>query len=1290
MSTFAEKKNEFDSTLGQSSILKESSVPVNGEIRENVLIRNNEGQRLEEYYKWQFIYSVINSGLYQRGFIGIEVSFPKGNPLSKPIKLDAAIFDRKEWITHYKKFWREKKQSSLDWLRNHLIVAIEFKNNEGRNIKKYFNQQLKPAIKESEKDCVFGIYYDAGKIWIFQKRNNKILRYDDSKNQKGENNINELSLESSDDYSIIPSFEQIIDRINREKFIEPINEETEKTIHHLRRLSVDRLIKEEGEGIVDIPLLGFRLKKEEIERKIYEPYSESLENALRLKDPIIIFGHGGQGKTILATEIAKKFLEGRFGEYYRNYIPIILNCGDLNNPANKNRDLYGDPKIKDLVMEYIYCKKIPEPILSKYKVVFILDDYHKLSPDYTKELEDTISNLINDKNITILLSRLEITDMHPPHNPGYITMQIDTEFIARQNDDFINGRIPSEYIEKFKEYLGQYDSSITGYYITKLFLAMIFIKEGNVSRGIARYITNSSIVETIRAKIPLKRTSLYDAQTDYIIGCDIHKDHPGWGVKQVKNEIITRKGNLEEKALRDLLDSSSLKGGEKSQIIESSLLYNKGHGIHDFIHDSYREFFLTKWFADKINKGDLSVRDAYIDYWSYIEDKELWSLDSFEYKDCRALLPAWKPILLNIIENLGPGKAEELVNQVSHSFFATKKLFDDREYNPFDNDRDFAAILVSKNDYLRLNNNSFIDRSLRLNAGYNYNEFKLSTLKKSESIIEDRGWEYKSTWLVLTKNRHYAQETLKILKNSLAKKYCVFDSDLIKVLCVIGDDTTLPDILDYVFNRQKSEDWVLHQRFSIDNFILAKKIAGPFFRDYISDDSNPDRARVIYYIERIKDIDSLDVLKKCLSDDDKYIRRAAFSALANIFGDSIVNFLTDYYITNRSDRGDLIGSFSKMDHPLVLDTLLKLSKNVEDPERHSIIFWLGNMTDNGISQHLINLYPTLKDDEERKETITVLMKFRNKDSIPFLIETLISMYRNQTVGKNNNSHLGERIIDALYNYDDEQLFGYFRDLGWDWEWYLSHFRIEEFVAKIGGKSILNVLKEHLMNGSLEENRKVIDILSNIKGDESFLELLYPFLDSPNKSYVAFTARAIGKIGSKKAVPVLIRKLKEKEPVYDIAYALAEINDPSSVDSLGEHVLKIDTSLFYEIQSWPIEVQNQYNFSGYFFTDPLKLRQVIALAKMKNPKSIPYLIEYFNKCPTADKIEASEGLAVLGYQPIIHTLKKAYSFREGLGDYGKYSTKKYDDKIIKIMSSFHSSIKPKGYVATQKMIGIPFF
>lgn len=150
-----------------------------------VSILDVRGQWSEEYYKWQFIYSIVYAGLYARDFIGVEIQFPKGN--SAVIKLDCAIFDSGDWLERYNDYWKHRRSSDLEWLNDHLLAVIEFKKND-KEIEKVFTSQVKPAMREKEPAdaYVLGVYYGADRLYLFQRRGGKYLRYDEGKNQKGE------------------------------------------------------------------------------------------------------------------------------------------------------------------------------------------------------------------------------------------------------------------------------------------------------------------------------------------------------------------------------------------------------------------------------------------------------------------------------------------------------------------------------------------------------------------------------------------------------------------------------------------------------------------------------------------------------------------------------------------------------------------------------------------------------------------------------------------------------------------------------------------------------------------------------------------------------------------------------------------------------------------------------------------------------------------------------------------------------------------------------------------------
>jgi len=217
MPTFAEAKSSFDIGPGKSKELSVSLVPVDSKVKRNISIRNAKGEPFEELYKWQFIYSLIHSGLYAKDYIGAEVRFPKGNKASAPLRLDGAIFDDPAWLQHYDDYWQQRRPEDLEWLNAHLLAVIEFKRDE-KEIEKVFTGQIKPALKEKDPATAYilGIYYDCERLYLFHRRDGLFLRYDESKNQKGKDSkVGDLSLHLPDPYSYIPSFNDLRSRVHR-------------------------------------------------------------------------------------------------------------------------------------------------------------------------------------------------------------------------------------------------------------------------------------------------------------------------------------------------------------------------------------------------------------------------------------------------------------------------------------------------------------------------------------------------------------------------------------------------------------------------------------------------------------------------------------------------------------------------------------------------------------------------------------------------------------------------------------------------------------------------------------------------------------------------------------------------------------------------------------------------------------------------------------------------------------------------------------------------------------------
>lgn len=208
--TFTEAKNEFDFKYGNTNEY-ECFLPDHLTFNKKTFLKKKNGSRNEQYYKWQFLYSMVNSGLFPKDLIGTEINFPKGNKSSATIKLDGAIFDDAEWYNKYKAYHQSNDSDSLDWLRKHLIVALEFKKEDNKNISEVWDKQLKAYMKESEADFCLGVLYDTERLYLFRKHNNRFLRYSDEYNTKGvDSGTKDMSLHLPDPYRNIPNFDKVI------------------------------------------------------------------------------------------------------------------------------------------------------------------------------------------------------------------------------------------------------------------------------------------------------------------------------------------------------------------------------------------------------------------------------------------------------------------------------------------------------------------------------------------------------------------------------------------------------------------------------------------------------------------------------------------------------------------------------------------------------------------------------------------------------------------------------------------------------------------------------------------------------------------------------------------------------------------------------------------------------------------------------------------------------------------------------------------------------------------------
>lgn len=180
--------------------------------KKEIHLHKADGSLNEQYYKWQFLNCFVDAGLCSKDYIGTEVSFPKGNKGSSLIKIDAAIFDDKTWFEHYEALYSKKDNSKwdeLNWLKQHLLCAIEFKKEGSKDIKGVFNSQLKTYMNESSRENVFGILYDEERLYLFKSIGKKYYRLSDEFNKENKDKI-EPTFDIPDAYENLLSFDEML------------------------------------------------------------------------------------------------------------------------------------------------------------------------------------------------------------------------------------------------------------------------------------------------------------------------------------------------------------------------------------------------------------------------------------------------------------------------------------------------------------------------------------------------------------------------------------------------------------------------------------------------------------------------------------------------------------------------------------------------------------------------------------------------------------------------------------------------------------------------------------------------------------------------------------------------------------------------------------------------------------------------------------------------------------------------------------------------------------------------
>ncbi len=170
--------------------------------------KDTKGNFSEEYVRARFVWSLINSGMYNKEYVCVEFGFPKGNG-GKSLNPDIVVFKNKDWLQDYE---QAKASKNFAKIRQNVLVIFETKKNN-KSVESAIENQLRSAMElNTSQDRIFGVYFDdQSDILIFKKIGNSEIRRFNETNELQQDGIIGWNLEKRDLLVDLPSQQDFIE-----------------------------------------------------------------------------------------------------------------------------------------------------------------------------------------------------------------------------------------------------------------------------------------------------------------------------------------------------------------------------------------------------------------------------------------------------------------------------------------------------------------------------------------------------------------------------------------------------------------------------------------------------------------------------------------------------------------------------------------------------------------------------------------------------------------------------------------------------------------------------------------------------------------------------------------------------------------------------------------------------------------------------------------------------------------------------------------------------------------------
>jgi broad specificity phosphatase PhoE len=267
----------------------------------------------------------------------------------------------------------------------------------------------------------------------------------------------------------------------------PVRNASELVCSRQRAASLDEGIRNKGNSIIPVELLGF-IKKD---RGKYEPLAVALDDVLKSEEPTLILGNFGQGKSTAAVELAELLNsdQERDGRKYKDaWVAVFLTAKDITDGLKGKLGISGEEN-ESTVLSLLSggVNSLHKALRHDYKFVFVIDALDELVNGREHVLH-VARDLLPAYGKVILTSRF--SGFSDYENPGFRTLHIDPGAVFRNLDAFLASRVKpfaGRDVKQFKEFLSRQDESVKTSYLLVHFLADLYNSEklGNLRQAVS-------------------------------------------------------------------------------------------------------------------------------------------------------------------------------------------------------------------------------------------------------------------------------------------------------------------------------------------------------------------------------------------------------------------------------------------------------------------------------------------------------------------------------------------------------------------------------------------------------------------------------------------------------------------------------------------------------------------------------------------------------------------------------------------------------------------------------------